>query len=249
MTQKPTAIARTLGILLFALAAGCAGLNETSPGTRAQADPVIADPALPAPVPPVAVAAELPQEQAKGDANPAAATPPVEHAGTRPEATPATLATRSVTAHPSPKTPAPAPHVAAKDVTRPANAPERAAASAPSVPEASKHEIPGSAARPAEPTLDVADLKTRLRETHAIGTFTKIVLKNQMDDLLQQFRAVYEGGNRARVASLRQPFDTLVLKVLSVVKDGDPSLARTISASREAIWGILSDPVKFKSVS
>jgi len=33
--------------------------------------------------------------------------------------------------------------------------------------------------------------------------------------------------------------------VLSLLQDGDPSLAAAIVASREAIWGILSDPVKF----
>jgi hypothetical protein len=41
----------------------------------------------------------------------------------------------------------------------------------------------------------------------------------------------------------------LVLKVLSLVQDGDPSLARTISGSREAIWAILADPEKFNSVT
>ena len=39
----------------------------------------------------------------------------------------------------------------------------------------------------------------------------------------------------------------LVLKVLALVQDSDPPLARTISGSREAIWGILADPEKFKS--
>ena len=41
----------------------------------------------------------------------------------------------------------------------------------------------------------------------------------------------------------------LVLKVLAVVQDGDPSLARMISGSREAIWGILVDPVKFNALA
>jgi hypothetical protein len=41
----------------------------------------------------------------------------------------------------------------------------------------------------------------------------------------------------------------LVVKVLSVVQDGDPSLARTISGSREAIWDILADPEKFNSLT
>jgi hypothetical protein len=100
-----------------------------------------------------------------------------------------------------------------------------------------------------EPPLDVEALKTRLRETHAIGVFTKLALKNQMDDLLEQFRTYHQSGQKTGVASLRQPYDMLVLKVLAVVQDGDPSLARTISGSREAIWAILADKEKFNSAT
>jgi hypothetical protein len=99
------------------------------------------------------------------------------------------------------------------------------------------------------PTLDVAALKERLRSTSACGVFTKLALKNQMDDLLQQFRAQHQSGGAGGVNSLRQPYDMLVLKVLAVVQDGDPSLARMISGSREAIWGILADPVKFNALA
>jgi hypothetical protein len=99
--------------------------------------------------------------------------------------------------------------------------------------------VPASARAGGQP-LDVAGLTARLRDTDAIGVFTKLALKNQMDDLLEQFRAHYQNGQKTSVASLRQPYDMLVLKVLSLVQDGDPSLARTISGSREAI-GILAD--------
>ncbi len=107
---------------------------------------------------------------------------------------------------------------------------------------------PARAKKP-EPPLDVEALKTRLRETKAIGFFTKLELQNQMNDLLQQFREHYQNGQNKSVAALRQPFDMLVLKVLALVQDGDPPLARTILQSREAIWNILADPEKFKSVS
>lgn len=93
----------------------------------------------------------------------------------------------------------------------------------------------------------MAALKTRLRETNGIGLFTKLALKNQVDDLLQQFRTQYLSGAKS-VASLRQPYDMLVLKVLAIVQDSDPPLAHSISASREAIWGILADPEKFNSI-
>jgi hypothetical protein len=104
------------------------------------------------------------------------------------------------------------------------------------------------AAKPA-PTLDVAGLTARLRSTSAIGVFTKLALKNQMDDLLQQVRAQHQGGGASGINTLRQPYDMLVLKVLAVLQDGDPPLAQMISGSREAIWGILADPVKFNALA
>jgi len=50
------------------------------------------------------------------------------------------------------------------------------------------------------------------------------------------------------LTKLRQSFDLLLLKVLSLLQDGDPALARDISSSREDLWGILIDPEKFKNV-
>ena len=75
--------------------------------------------------------------------------------------------------------------------------------------------------------------------------FTKISLKNQVDDLLNKFRAFYKRQTRTTLAELRRPYDMLLLKVLSLLQDSDPPLARDIVASREAIWGILANPEKF----
>jgi hypothetical protein len=98
------------------------------------------------------------------------------------------------------------------------------------------------------PPLDLTSLETRLKETKAIGVFTKITLKNQVDDLLNQFRAYYQGRAKTTLAELRQPYESLILKVLALLQDGDPELARAIVASREAIWGILADPAKFATL-
>jgi hypothetical protein len=117
------------------------------------------------------------------------------------------------------------------------------------VPAAAAAIQPPPVAKKPEPPLDVEALKARLRDTDAIGLFTKLALKNQVDDLLQQFRAHYLGGQKTNVAALRQAYDMLVLKVLALIQDSDPTLARSISGSREAIWGILADPEKFNSVS
>jgi hypothetical protein len=101
------------------------------------------------------------------------------------------------------------------------------------------------ASKPAAPPLDLASLKNRLRETRAIGVMTKLSLKNQVDDLLDKFRAYYKRQSDTTLTELRRPYDMLLLKVLSLLQDSDPVLARDIVASREAIWGILADRDKF----
>jgi hypothetical protein len=107
---------------------------------------------------------------------------------------------------------------------------------------------PGAGKKEVPPPLDLTGLETRLKETKAIGAFTKIALKNQVDDLLDQFRAYYQGRAKTTLAELRQPYDRLLLKVLALLQDGDPALAREVVASREAIWGILADPAKFATL-
>jgi hypothetical protein len=69
-----------------------------------------------------------------------------------------------------------------------------------------------------------------------------------VDDLLADFRAFHSKQAQKTLAQLRQQYDVLLLKVLSLLQNGDPSLASAIAASREAIWGILTDPQKFSKI-
>ena len=78
--------------------------------------------------------------------------------------------------------------------------------------------------------------------------FTKIALKNQVDDLLDHFRAFHEGRSGGALAELRERYNLLLLKVQSLLQDSDPPLAQAITASREAIWSLLADPVKFATL-
>ncbi|HEY2967189.1 MAG TPA: hypothetical protein VGK75_02380 [Casimicrobiaceae bacterium] len=100
----------------------------------------------------------------------------------------------------------------------------------------------------ASPPFDLTSLEQRLKETHAIGVLAKIALRNQVDDLLSQFRAFHNGKVNTTLVELRRPYDLLVLKVLWLLRDNDPSLAAALVASREALWGILSDPAKFATI-
>jgi hypothetical protein len=105
---------------------------------------------------------------------------------------------------------------------------------------------PAVASQPAEAPLDFSGLETRLRQTKAIGVLTKISVKNQADDLLEKFRAYHKQqvGSQT-LTELRRAYDMLLLKLLSLLQDGDPPLAKDIDSSRAAIWDILADPMKF----
>jgi hypothetical protein len=109
---------------------------------------------------------------------------------------------------------------------------------------------PPVAGKPAAPPpLDLKSLEQRLKETNAIGVLTKLSLKNQVDDLLEQFRDYYQGRLKITLAELRRPYELLLMKALSLLQDGDPALAKAIHASREAIWAILSDRDKFSKLT
>jgi len=109
---------------------------------------------------------------------------------------------------------------------------------------------PKPAPKPAgPPPLDIKALEQRLKDTSAIGVFTKLAVKNQVDDLLEQVRAMHQKRAKASTAQIRQSYDLLIMKVLSLLQETDPTLARDIVASREPLWGMLADPVKFASIN
>jgi hypothetical protein len=175
---------------------------------------------------------------------PPAAAPPVNP--------PETAATAGATAPTSPDTPSQAAAARSGPSSRkssPAEIPPKSAGAQATRPPPA----PAAAPRPptaaaATPALDLTDLQQRLRDTRAIGVFTKLSLKNQVDDLLAQFRSFHNGGSKVSLTELRQKFELLLLKVVTLLQDNDPSLAAAVSSSREAIWGMLSDPKKFANI-
>lgn len=114
-------------------------------------------------------------------------------------------------------------------------------------PPAAATTAPTQTARPVA-VLDLASLEQRLRDTHAIGIFTKLSLKNQVDDLLAHFKSFHHGQVPPTLPQLRQDFELLLIKVVTVLQDGDATLASAVSNSREALWSILSDPQKFAKI-
>jgi hypothetical protein len=107
---------------------------------------------------------------------------------------------------------------------------------------------PSSVASPtAAETLDLSSLVARLRKTRAISLLTKVAVKNESDDLLEQVRAYHTQNGIASLADLRRSYDLLFHKLQSLLREADPPLARDIDRSRAAIWEFLTDPRKFRA--
>jgi len=91
-------------------------------------------------------------------------------------------------------------------------------------------------------------MEQRLRDTSAIGVFTKLSIKNEVDELLKEFRGFYAGRIPPTLDDLHQRYDGLLLKVVTLVQSGDAELATSISASRSAIWERLSSRELFQTI-
>jgi hypothetical protein len=227
----------------FALATTCALL--TACATMKQAPPAESIPAAAAPAPAPAVASP-PPVSAEATPAPAPAEPaPAPPIAAAPAPAPAGEAARAPRAQTPPGNSGTAPSVATRS-TAPAQSSRPAAPAAPPPRSSSlPPQSPPVAAAATARTLDFASLGTRLRETKAIGVLTKLAVKNQADDLLEQFRAYHKRQSELTLVDLRGSYDLLVLKILSLVQDGDPPLATEIHRSRAAIWDILADQRKF----
>ena len=231
-------LAAVIAIILLAACnydRGSRAVTSEPQGTPAAAAPGATEPAptvesRPGPLPAASVAGSAPQVPAANAPAPAAApAAPVPSSPPGP-AGPGTSKSR-------PSRPAAGPvNAAALPV------PATAAAAAATSPAA-----PSKAAAP-QP-LDLKGLELRLRDTRAIGLFTKLSLKNQVDDLLAQFKAFHQGPSGVTIGQLRQKYELLLMKVVTLLQDGDPALASAVSSSREAIWNVLTDPQKFAAIA
>jgi len=96
-----------------------------------------------------------------------------------------------------------------------------------------------------EESLDFSSLVTRLRKTKAINLRTKLLVKNESDELLEQARVYHAQTGEATLADLRRSYDSLFQELHSLLEDADPPLARDIDRSRAAIWELIADPAKF----
>ena len=233
-------------VLAIACLVACASHRPAGPATPIGAAPASREESPVAPTP-------SPDERAPPAPVPAAVAPeppaallPSDSAATQPPPQSAT------TASPPAVTPAPSQKVARKETVSAGNSPPtRPAPEPPATPLAptAAPAMHGDQGATSQPTLDLASLEQRLRDTRAIGVFTKLSLKNQVDDLLAAFKEFHQGHTPPTLSALRQTYELLLMKVVTLLQNGDPGLASAVSASRDSIWALLADPRKFAQIS
>jgi len=219
MTIRGTGALATSLLLVLVQACACARLKSETP--RAET--------------------ATPPEQRQTPAVP----PPVQQSEPKPAQPPTTTEQPPTATAPAKPAEPPQPKAAQPSQPKP-TAP--AAPKPPEPPPPRQSAVPPPSGQEQSAIVDLTSLEKRLRDTAAIGVFTKLALKNEVDDLLERFRAFHAGRGGTTLATLRENFDLLVLKVVSLLQDKDSPLARDISTSREALWNLLADPVKFKTL-
>jgi hypothetical protein len=143
----------------------------------------------------------------------------------------------------SPTVPPPSPPMSQSTPPPKQAAVPKPAPAAPKTPPVAAAKAPAAA-----PPIDLRSLEQKLKDSQAIGVMTKLSLKNQVDDLVAQFRAFHAGRQPPTLAQLRQPYELLLMKVLALIQDKDPALAKALHDSRDYIWGVLSDRNKFATI-
>ena len=89
-------------------------------------------------------------------------------------------------------------------------------------------------------TFDMNTLIERLKETEAIGIFSKLALRSDALDLVDSVKQYKASGAqpKSKLEKLRASFNGLVLKVLALL-NGDPGLAQNIRTAQNEIWNNL----------
>ena len=106
-----------------------------------------------------------------------------------------------------------------------------------------------AAARGDGSALDVATLRVRLKDTHAIGPVAKLRLKSEIGDLVSDLAAFHAGRGSETLEELHVRYRDLVLRVVALLQQDDASLAHDLTVSTDDLWTTLADPRQFASLT
>ncbi len=96
--------------------------------------------------------------------------------------------------------------------------------------------------------FDLNALVSRISQSKALGLFTKLSLKHDIDGLLENVRKYHDGSGDGSLEQLHERYDVLVHKLMILLQEKDGDLVKSIDDGRDKLWAILSDHEKFASI-
>lgn len=92
------------------------------------------------------------------------------------------------------------------------------------------------AVKPEVAEINMKVLTKRLKETDAIGLFTKLAIRNDVTDLMDEVKRYRKKSMLAtKMKEIRESFEGLLLKIVALLEE-DPELSRDLYVGRESIW-------------
>jgi hypothetical protein len=116
-------------------------------------------------------------------------------------------------------------------------------------PQAAELQVESNPVELSTASMNLDSLKSSLRKSKAIGLFTKLELKNQVNELVQDFDNYHNTNNKLSIDQLKDRFGLLLMKVLVLLQDDDPPLHNDIVNARAPLWETLADPVRFAALN
>lgn len=84
--------------------------------------------------------------------------------------------------------------------------------------------------------INLETLTERLKETPAIGVFTKLAIHSDIIDLKDEIKTYKRKSVlQSKIESVRAKFDGLLMKIIALL-EADPDLSRDLYTARESIW-------------
>jgi hypothetical protein len=100
-----------------------------------------------------------------------------------------------------------------------------------------------------EEIIELEKLEDRVRDTRAVGPLTKLKLKQEINRLLKKAKAYHNGNSSLTLDQLKEQYDLLYMKVVSLIQDKDIELHHQLCNSWDPIWEYLKDPAVLNQLS
>jgi hypothetical protein len=97
--------------------------------------------------------------------------------------------------------------------------------------------------------FDLEALVDRISHSKALGFFTKLSLKLDIDGFLKMVKEYHDkGGAEETLEQLHERYEVMVHKLVVLLQNEDEELVESIEDGRDKLWARLADAKKFAGI-